>query len=315
MHMNAPLTVFKERIDQKESGAVQAAALFGLYAFYGTQPDASTGYTYLNKIPIAIDTYVYVLTLPKVVPPPLSNHVLYVLNTFLEDDTFTILPDSSLHPYQTRDLPNATLVPYEYSAKDGRPTKPQLVTRTRHAVTKLDTWVQAMDAAKAPETLDAFSGFEEQESRAGPSGSTSATPLTGRSTLPPDSHTEQPPFEHLKAKAKGRKKVGTSTASAQLDFTPPDMSSYVDLKSKLKGLVPADILHEAEADTRRTMEQVSSYARDNEIVPEGNWDGAKRVLEQDGLLDFIKAPPRSATAAPMVVGVPQTEETTEVDEH
>ncbi|KAG8891383.1 hypothetical protein FRC01_014736, partial [Tulasnella sp. 417] len=52
-------TVFRcfiERIDQKEPGAVQAAALFGLYAFYGTQPEASTGYTYLNKIPIAIDT-------------------------------------------------------------------------------------------------------------------------------------------------------------------------------------------------------------------------------------------------------------------
>ncbi|KAG8909750.1 hypothetical protein FRC01_006745, partial [Tulasnella sp. 417] len=250
-----------------------------------------------------------------VVPPPLSNHVLYVLNTFIEDDTFTILPDSSLHPYQTRDLPNATLVPYEYSAKDGRPTKPQLVTRTRHAVNKLDNWVQAMDAAKVPEMLDAFSGLEEQEGQAGPSGTTSCTPPTGPSTLPPGSHTEQPPFERPKAKGKGRKKGSTSAASAQLDFTPPDMSSYVDLKSKLKGLVPADILQEAEADTRRTMEQVSSYAKENDIVPEGSWNGAKRVREQDGLLDFIGAPSPPPASPSNGAGTPQTEGRMDVDEH
>ncbi|KAG8975724.1 hypothetical protein FRC05_005242 [Tulasnella sp. 425] len=308
-------TVFRcfiERIEKKESGAVQAAALFGLYTFYGTQPDPSTGYTYLNKIPIAIDTYVYVLTLPEVVPQPLSNHVLYVLKTFIEDETFTILPDSSLHPYQTRDLPNATLVPYEYTARDGRPTKPQLVARTRHAVNKLDNWVQAMDAAKVPDTLDAFSGMEEErEGQVGSSTSASNTPQAGPSTGLPSSSTEQS-LEYPVTKAKGRKKGGTST-SAQLDFTPPDMSSYVDLKSKLKDLVPPDILHAAEADTRRTMEGMATYARDNDIAPESGWDGAKRVQEQDGLLDFVKGPPQATASGG--IDTRRTEDTMEIDEH
>ncbi|KAG8947192.1 hypothetical protein FRC04_010915 [Tulasnella sp. 424] len=302
----------KKRIEKKESGAVQAAALFGLYTFYGTQPDPSTGYTYLNKIPIAIDTYVYVLTLPEVVPQPLSNHVLYVLKTFIEDETFTILPDSSLHPYQTRDLPNATLVPYEYTARDGRPTKPQLVARTRHAVNKLDNWVQAMDAAKVPDTLDAFSGMEEErEGQVGSSTSASNTPQAGPSTGLPSSSTEQS-LEYPVTKAKGRKKGGTST-SAQLDFTPPDMSSYVDLKSKLKDLVPPDILHAAEADTRRTMEGMATYARDNDIAPESGWDGAKRVQEQDGLLDFVKGPPQATASGG--IDTRRTEDTMEIDEH
>ncbi|KAG8991791.1 hypothetical protein FRB90_001229 [Tulasnella sp. 427] len=301
-------TVFRcfiERIDKKERPAAQAAALFGLYTFHGTQPDPSSGFTYLNKIPIAIDTYAYILTMPKVVPQSLSNHILYVLNTFLEDATFSILPDSSLHPYETRDLPNASVVPYEYTAKDGRPTKPQLVARTRHAVGKLDDWVQAMDASGVPNTLNAFSGTGEQGLALDPGASASSTSQPGPSILGPSTVPGQPSEPPVKAR-KGRKKGGATINPAEVDFTPPDMSSYVDLKSRLKTLIPADILQEAEADTRKTMEGVSTYAKERGIVPDGEWDGAKRVLDQNGLLDFVKAPDTG--------GNQQTDEAMDVDD-
>ncbi|KAG8905580.1 hypothetical protein FRB99_008638 [Tulasnella sp. 403] len=292
--------VFIENIDSTKSASVQVAALFALYTFHGTQPPASTGFYSLKKIPIAIDTYTYMLSLPNSVPETLSKHVLCILNTMVSESSFAILPESSLHPYSTRDLPNARVVPYDYLQKTGRPSKPQVIVRTRAAVNRLDNWVDAMDRRMEQDSTVPPEAADATHYPSTPDASSSL--VAGSSAAHSQSTETFPPSHHLREQ-RGTKRKAVGEGSAPVGLTLPDVSDYVAVKERLKALLPTNVLHAAENETRETMYGVEQYANERGIVPDTGWKGLQRMQEHRSMLDFVKV---DQTSRLSVEQAPQT---------
>lgn len=79
-----------------------------------------------------------------------------------------------------------------------------------------------------------------------------------------------------------------------LESEAPDPSEYIASKAKLRSVLPPDMLRAAEQQTRDSMRNIEQYAKQHSIMGEHSnrteWlDGARRLEEQDHLLDFIRA--------------------------
>lgn len=209
------------------------------------------------------DAFERLLELPGLAPTPLRGHVTYTIRKLMSANAFAILPHSSSRPFASRDLPNASIVPYEYSAKGGRPSKSQKVARAKMAINKLETWMEngTLSTATGPSVpLDI-----ETAPRPEPSGSNSAP---------------------------ARKKQGKASYPAPLVIAePPDPVDYLARKVSLKELLPVDILRQAEKDVKDTMQGVEEYATRNGIVPDNGWGGLKRMQQEKSMLDFVKTRP------------------------
>ncbi|KAG9013461.1 hypothetical protein FRB94_002535 [Tulasnella sp. JGI-2019a] len=281
--------VFIENIKNGAPGSVQAGALFGLYTFFSTQPPPSSGQYGLNKIPVAIDTYQYIMKLPDIVPSCLQDHVLYVLHKLTSTCAFTILPESSLHPYSTRDLPNATVTAYEYAAKGGRPSKSQRIARARAAVSRLGNWVDLLENPPVQDQEDIIMVDDDEDDdfeepvRTASSSKTPTVASAGRSIL------SQPSRTPLTRRQEHTQMLAVASTTVP-DLTPPDLTDYITLKASLKRALPVDILRQAEKETKETMRGVEEYATRRGIVPDNGWGGLKRMEQQKSMLDFVKAP-------------------------
>ncbi|KAG8862977.1 hypothetical protein FRB96_000397 [Tulasnella sp. 330] len=284
--------VFIEKINDGSTGSVQAAAMFGLYIFFSTQPPPASGQYGLNKIPMAIDTLQFIQKLPDTVPSCLRPHVLFVIHQLTSTHAFAVLPQSSIHPYTTRDLPNAVVTAYEYAAKGGRPSKSHKIARARVAVNRLGAWVDLLENPSAPAAVGGgvvMNNNDEKEGPQDPPATASSSRTLGAvvrrkaTTGPPENHLKK----HLsKRQQQTQRLVLASTTIPNL--IPPDLADYVALKASLKHVLPVDILRQAENETKETMNGVEEYAARRGIVPDNGWGGLKRMQQQKSMLDFVK---------------------------
>jgi hypothetical protein len=159
---------YTERLAESEYPLTRAAALFGLYTFFATQPTTSAPPLYaLAHLPMTIDMYQSLLKLPDVLETdflrPLRPHIIYVLSALQKAQFFHILPPSNLYPLSPRELPREKFVSdttdgYEQVAyatsnatkKKGRPSKHDKVKKSKDAVIALDKWLDKTEYTYQP---------------------------------------------------------------------------------------------------------------------------------------------------------------------
>ncbi|KAG1749835.1 uncharacterized protein EDB91DRAFT_1197140 [Suillus paluster] len=157
--LKVTMRLFSERLAESESPLIRAAALFGLYTFFATQPSTSAPPLHaLAHLPVTIDMYQSLLKLPDVLNTdllrPLRPHVIFVLSALQKAQFFLILPPSNLYPLNPRELPREKIMSdvadaYEQVAsattnapkKKGRPSKHDKVKKSRDALVALDKWL------------------------------------------------------------------------------------------------------------------------------------------------------------------------------
>ncbi|KAG1875586.1 hypothetical protein DFJ58DRAFT_756991 [Suillus subalutaceus] len=147
--LKVTMQLFSERLAESEYPLTRAAALFGLYTFFATQPTTSAPPLHaITHLPMTIDMYQSLLKLPDVLETdfmrPLRPHL----------SSFTYSPPSNLYPLNPRELPREKFVSdttngYEQVAyattsatkKKGRPSKHDKVKKSKDAVVALDKWL------------------------------------------------------------------------------------------------------------------------------------------------------------------------------
>ncbi|KAG8820573.1 hypothetical protein FRB91_000267 [Serendipita sp. 411] len=144
--------LFLERINQDEEEVLQIGALFGLYTLYETQAHIQSLHR-LEHISIPIDTLQHLHTLSEACEnPEFTPYILYILNNFLSNDVFHIIPDSTLHPYAPTVLPRSFIIrkdeedmTLENQRHEGNPDSEEVATTTtattrytRGGITKSD---------------------------------------------------------------------------------------------------------------------------------------------------------------------------------
>ncbi|KAG0704341.1 hypothetical protein DFH29DRAFT_1068062 [Suillus ampliporus] len=157
--LKVTMRLFSERLAESESPLTRAAALFGLYTFFATQPSTSAPPLHaLAHLPVTIDMYQSLLKLPDVLDTdflrPLRPHVIYLLSALQKAQFFHILPPSNLYPLSPRELPREKFISdvadgYEQPAsvttnvpkKKGRPSKHDRVKKSKDALVALDKWL------------------------------------------------------------------------------------------------------------------------------------------------------------------------------
>ncbi|KAG1908260.1 uncharacterized protein F5891DRAFT_7073 [Suillus fuscotomentosus] len=154
--LKVAMQLLSERLAASEYPLTRAAALFGLYTFFATQPSTSAPPLYaLAHLPMTIDMYESLLKLPDVLETdflrPLRPHIIYVLSALQKAQFFHILPPSNLYPHSPRELPREKFISdgYEQAAyfstnaskKKGRPSKHDKVKKSKDAVVALDKWL------------------------------------------------------------------------------------------------------------------------------------------------------------------------------
>ncbi|KAG2150173.1 hypothetical protein BD769DRAFT_1410879 [Suillus cothurnatus] len=166
--LKVTMQLFSERLAESEYPLTRAAALFGLYTFFATQPTTSAPPLYaLAHLPMTIDMYQSLLKLPDVLETdflrPLRPHIIYVLSALQKAQFFHILPPSNLYPLSPRELPREKFVSdttdgYEQVAyatsnaakKKGRPSKHDKVKKSKDAVIALDKWLDKTEYTYQP---------------------------------------------------------------------------------------------------------------------------------------------------------------------
>jgi len=139
--------LFLERANVLNPPATRAAAVFGLHAFFFSQPSPSeTSLHHHDHINITIDHYESLLALPLVLQPPLSHYVAHILSKL--SPSFLILPPSTTHPHNPRALPSSTVlsIPEDSKPKAGRPSRAVLTARAETNLEALGTWLAATEA-------------------------------------------------------------------------------------------------------------------------------------------------------------------------
>ncbi|KAG2350181.1 hypothetical protein BDR05DRAFT_3137 [Suillus weaverae] len=154
--LKVTMQLFSERLAESEYPLPRAAALFGLYTFFATQPSTSAPPLHaLAHLPVTIDMYQSLLKLPDVLETdflrPLRPHIIYVLSALQKAQFFHILPPSNLYPLSPRELPREKFISdgYEQEAyattnatkKKGRPSMHDKVKKSKDAVVALDKWL------------------------------------------------------------------------------------------------------------------------------------------------------------------------------
>lgn len=174
IYLTVACRLFVERLVEHVEPVHRLVALFGLYAFYFTQPSGSRIPLYsIRQIDIAIDQYDLLLELPKIVPPVLARYASQVLSTLINARVFYLLPVSSLEPYNPRTLPREVYVEDEEEGrtplseteldhlvsgasitrvgkapkKKGRPSKREIAKKTKDAVAGLGRWLDRTEPA------------------------------------------------------------------------------------------------------------------------------------------------------------------------
>jgi len=142
-------------------------ALFCLYTFYKTQPCTEAPCLHLLKhIEIPIDLYTSIMILPQTLTAhltPLQPHAIYILSYLVKAQIFYIIPTSTLHAFNPRELPREIFIQdgYELSTlvdewqlisnpsqgsestkKKGRPTKRDKKKKAMHALHQVDKWLE-----------------------------------------------------------------------------------------------------------------------------------------------------------------------------
>ncbi|KAI5124151.1 hypothetical protein M0805_000961 [Coniferiporia weirii] len=151
--VNVVLRLFLECATQAETPLKRVVGLFGLYAFYMSQPSSSTPRVHQTTgIPISIDNLELLLEFPASLgsseEKALKPHVIYILQTL--HPTFLALPQSTMHAENPRSLPRE-IVALEAETergsstgkkKMGRPSRAEKAQRLRAAVSGLDRWLE-----------------------------------------------------------------------------------------------------------------------------------------------------------------------------
>jgi hypothetical protein len=166
-----------ERLATGEPTFARVVGLFALYTFFSTQLSCSTPPIYsIQNIPIytgtsnsrvyrvetntLADTYTSLLSLPALLTTeylsPLQPHTTYILSTLIDSKVFQIIPVSSLHAHNPRELPrerfihdNEVVVPDDAKGKGkadapkkkGRPTKRDRAKKAKGALASLEKWL------------------------------------------------------------------------------------------------------------------------------------------------------------------------------
>jgi len=172
--LKVTMRLFLERMVDTEPPLNRVVGLFGLYIFYTTQPRTDAPSLHSTKhIEIPMDLYTSIMTLPQTLIEhltPLQPHTIYVLSTLAQAQAFYILPASTLHPLNPRELPREIFVQdgYELSSVDeqyltgnrnqgsgstvdpdipltkkkGRPTKRDKKKKAVQALQQVDKWLE-----------------------------------------------------------------------------------------------------------------------------------------------------------------------------
>ncbi|KAG2159690.1 uncharacterized protein EDB93DRAFT_1111525 [Suillus bovinus] len=152
--LKVTMQLLSERLAESEYPLTRAAALFGLYTFFATQPSTSAPPLHaLAHLAVTIDMYQSLLKLPDVLETdflrPLRPYIIHVLSALQKAQFFHILPPSNLYPHNPRELPREKFISdgYEQAAyatttkKKGRPSKHDKLKKSKDAVVALDKWL------------------------------------------------------------------------------------------------------------------------------------------------------------------------------
>lgn len=248
-------------VDASENLLRRAAALFGLYIWYMTQPrntEVNIPVADYITVPIgefhrvnslepiierkiSLDIYEMILQMHTSYASPLRTYITYIISQLLSQSLFHIIPPSKYCAQNPRDLPhNMPLLTRDIEAghsggwrKRGRPSQ-------------LD---QAQRAERVLSELEAF--------------------LNDKS------------FE-----------VGADNAILPLQVPDPSSSeSYLALKQQLKESVPPDVLKMAEETTLRRVEAAEEHIKRKYLnTQDVHYEGLERLreqIQQGGLLDLF----------------------------
>ncbi|KAF8560219.1 hypothetical protein OG21DRAFT_1502551 [Imleria badia] len=152
------MRLFSERVGGGDTPLNRAAALFGLYTIFCTQPSTSTPSLYsAAQIEVTCDLYEEMMRLPDALDAeflhPVRPHVIYVQSELLQAQAFQILPHTEMHPLSPRALPREVVVEEKEVAttltkKKGRPSRRERVKKARDSLVALDEWCD--DASGSP---------------------------------------------------------------------------------------------------------------------------------------------------------------------
>ncbi|KAG6381037.1 hypothetical protein JVT61DRAFT_5433 [Boletus reticuloceps] len=164
------MRLFSEHIRGGEPPLRRAAALFGLYTIFSTQPSISAPPLYSAaqiqvtwgthapqtlspRVPdVTQDLYQDIEMLPDALDAeflrPIRPHVVYVQSKLLQAQAFHILPRAETHPLNPRALPRevvvedaeATTSTAQGRKKKGRPSRRERIKKARDSLVALDGW-------------------------------------------------------------------------------------------------------------------------------------------------------------------------------
>ncbi|KAF8445790.1 hypothetical protein L210DRAFT_3528444 [Boletus edulis BED1] len=147
------MRLFSEHIRGGEPPLNRAAALFGLYTIFSTQPSISAPPLYsAAQVQVTCDLYQDIVMLPDALDAeflrPIRPHVVYVQSKLLQAQAFHILPRAETHPLNPRALPRevvvedaeATTSTAQGRKKKGRPSRRERIKKARDSLVALDGW-------------------------------------------------------------------------------------------------------------------------------------------------------------------------------
>ncbi|GJJ14248.1 hypothetical protein Clacol_008512 [Clathrus columnatus] len=166
--------VASERVaDTSEHPIRRAAALFGLYIWYTTQPKPpEVNMPVADYITIPTNTYEAFTQLHTLYVAPLRTYISFIISQFISQSLFHIIPSTKYHAYNPRDLPHTIpLLTRDIEAghgfgggngsgqrgkkKKGRPSQLDHAQRADKTISELEEFLNktGFDSNTAPSTM------------------------------------------------------------------------------------------------------------------------------------------------------------------
>ncbi|KAF9015538.1 hypothetical protein BDQ17DRAFT_1229994 [Cyathus striatus] len=167
--LDVTLRLFLERTVKTEAPFSRAAALFGMYIFFSTQPRNAAPPLYsVSHIPIATDHFLSLKALPEGLITPefeaLQPRIECILSRLMKEKVFLMVPESRLGALNPRSLPREVYMDScvrtagedSGGRKKGRPTKRDKAQKAKTAVESLDRWLERTSCVGPAEALEDY---------------------------------------------------------------------------------------------------------------------------------------------------------------
>ncbi|KAH6916883.1 hypothetical protein BKA70DRAFT_1417668 [Coprinopsis sp. MPI-PUGE-AT-0042] len=173
-YLHVSFRLFLEKFNETRIPLHKAAALFGLYTFYATQPENTTPRLWnLTHIPIPSDWHNNLFALPEQLQEPTMRPllicVLSVLEYLANKSVFLILPNSDSLSQNPRALPREIYVDQgsvgaTFTKKRGRPNKNEKTKRLKAGLAEAEDWLSRTEGLAPTQPTSPFEDYTRLKS-------------------------------------------------------------------------------------------------------------------------------------------------------